>query len=177
MPVPDEIKDNPHYRRGSPMQLFLLERIAGIEDSAEFKGTLESVAKRKKSAEKAVETKRMQVRQYLDSVRITVPLLAQKDLIRKACSHYNDMQIDREFNGYSTCGESATKGSDPKFLMRICVNFLRHCLTEYEEHLDAISGKVGFDDGYFEIREKIFTEIAAKYPWLAKECRRQESGC
>ena len=76
--------------------------------------------------------------------------------------------------GRSTSGKEATDDSDPKFLERICVNYLRHCLTKYEDHLDRMSGKVGFGEGYEEIRRKIFAKISERYEWLADECKRQQ---
>ena len=95
-------------------------------------------------------------------------------LVDRACRHYNDMQDWRAAEGRYTSDLGATTDSDPKFLERICVNYLRHCLTKYEDHLDAMSGKVGFNGCYEEVRRKVFAEIAAKYEWLAEECKRQQ---
>jgi hypothetical protein len=37
-----------------------------------------------------------------------------------------------------------------------------------------MSGKVGFGEGYEEIRRKIFFKISENYLWLADECKRQQ---
>jgi len=173
LPVPDMTKPNPQYKSGSPMLLFSIERIENVEKTEEFNTQQKIASKRKEASTKAVETKRQQLRNWLDTVEIYIPILDKSKLIKLACNQYNEMQMEREFEGLSTCGIKATKESDTKFLERICVNYLRHCLTKYEEHLEEMSGKVGCGEGYGEIRSKIFSKISKKYPWLADECNRQ----
>lgn len=174
LPDPDLTKPNPNYKSGPPMLLFSLEKIEAIERTEEFQLEQASVAKRKQSAKKAVETKLEQMWKWLDTVQIHIPTYDKAKLIKRACDHYNNMQEEREFEGLSTCGMEATTDSDPKFIERICVNYLRHCLTKYEEHLDKMSGKVGFAEGYEEIRRKIFAKISESYQWLTDECNRQQ---
>jgi hypothetical protein len=174
LPAPDLTKPNPNYKSGPPMLLFAIDRIEKIEQTEEFKAQQPDTEKRKAAAKKAVETKLQQLWKWLDTVEIRVPVFDKSKLIKRACDHYNDMQEEREFEGRSTCGMTATADSDPKFLERICVNYLRHCLTKYEEHLDEMSGKVGFGDGYEEIRRKIFSKISENYHWLTDECKRQQ---
>jgi len=137
--------------------------------------------KRKRSAKKATETKKEQLMKWLDTIQVDVPVYDKDELIEDACEHYNDIQDERELEGRSTSGMFATPNSNYKFLNRICVNYLRHCLTDYEEYLWMMSGKVGFGDGYHEIRRKIFDKISENYPWisenypwLADECERQQ---
>jgi hypothetical protein len=174
LPEPDLTSPNPNYKAGPPMLLFKIDRIEAIEQTDEFKVQQKGAAKRKEAAKKAVATKLEQLWEWLDTVEIHVPVFEKSKLIKRACDHYNDMQMEREFEGRSTSGMEATADSDPKFLDRICVNYLRHCLTKYEEHLDEMSGKVGFGDGYEEIRRKIFSKISENYQWLADECKRQQ---
>lgn len=166
--TPDSVKPNPHFKSAPPMLLFLLDRVDKIEQTDEFKTQKVGTNKRKKAAQKAVETKRQQLWEWLNTVEIEIPIINREELIRQACRHYNDRRLDKDVGGLA-----ATPQSDPKFLERISVNYLRHCLTKYEEHLDNMSGKVGFDDGYKEIRRKIFCKIAEKYEWLEEECKRQ----
>lgn len=174
MPSPDLTKPNPRYKCASPMLLFDIGRIEKIERTEKFKLEMEKAKRRKVSAKKAVETKLENMRKWLDSVQIEVPTYNRGKLINRACRHYNEMQEERELMGMSTSGMEAKTNSDPKFIERICVNYLRHCSTKYEEYLDDISGSVGFSDGYDEIRRKIFIKIAENNPWLSEECRRQQ---
>ena len=71
--------------------------------------------------------------------------------------------------------QKAQTSSEPAFLKRICVNFLRHMCTEYEYTLHAMIGKVGKYDAYHRLRTRIFEAIKRTYPWLSDECDRQDS--
>ena len=57
----------------------------------------------------------------------------------------------------------------------MCVNHLRHCESDYERQLEAIAGKTGGPDAYYEIKEKVLLEIEFKYDWLAAECELQRA--
>jgi hypothetical protein len=50
--------------------------------------------------------------------------------------------------------------SDPNFLNRLCVNFIRHELTEYHQHLAKIQSRVGTADAYVTIKRRILVAIA-----------------
>jgi hypothetical protein len=156
------------------MQLFNIDRIEAIEQTEDFKARQVGAVKRQEAAMLAVETKRRQLRDYLETITIKVPALPRQRLIEQACDHYNAMQDWRAAEGRPTSELLATADSDSEFLERICVNYLRHCLTKYEDHLNAMSGKVGFGEGYEEVRRRIFAAISEKHDWLADECRRQQ---
>jgi hypothetical protein len=47
-------------------------------------------------------------------------------------------------------------------------------MTSYEKHLAQIAGRVGTDDAYLQIKEKVLDGIAEVYPWLAEECSCQK---
>jgi len=98
---------------------------------------------------------------------IEVPSLPRHELINLACGHYNEMAIERDKPFW------ATPNSQRTFLDRICVNYLRHELSDYEPELHSVYGKVGATAARFEIRRKVYRAIAATYPDLAEECERQ----
>lgn len=56
---------------------------------------------------------------------------------------------------------------------RMCVNYLRHCETRYEQELASIAGKAGARDAYYDIKELVLFAIADQYDWLEEECDRQ----
>jgi hypothetical protein len=180
-PIPDKTKPNPNYRSGPPMWLFDDDRILTIEASEDFQEKKKPVEKRQASARKAIATKLSKLQKYVDEIEIEIPELSKSALIHNACNHYNQMQEEREITGRSTSGMYANINSNEKFLERICVNYLRHCLTDYEIYLSDMSCKVGFLGGYKSVRQKIFGEIAKKYQWLKDECERQQedrlTGC
>jgi hypothetical protein len=102
-------------------------------------------------------------------VNIKVALMNKDRLIDSACKSYND------WNETWNSDEAATKNSDSLFLQRICVNYLRHEKTTYEDHLYEIHGRVGVLEAYFSIKDKVLDAIAKAYPWLVEECNRQKS--
>ena len=67
----------------------------------------------------------------------------------------------------------ADKNSDKEFLDRIQVNYIRHCLTSYEEDLWSVFGETGAFEGRMRIKEEVLKKIAVLYPYLKKECKRQ----
>jgi hypothetical protein len=157
------------------MKLYELKRVEQVEATAAFKAEEEKSASRRRAARKAVLTKWEKTMEYVENeVKTRLPCMSKERLIARACQHYNNQKVARaEWCGHGWTGNDATKESDPFFLERIAVNYLRHELTGYDFHLDHLRGKVGIDDAYMAIRAGIFAAIAKEYPWLAKECKRQ----
>jgi hypothetical protein len=166
---PDELRRNPHYRSGPPMKLYNVERIEQAEASTEFCDAQDARKNRRDAAQKALATKKQKIADYVENVKIEVPRLAKGELIRRACDNYN-----ANVPGWKYDAPLANEHSAPTFLERICVNYLRHCLTKYETHLGEIAGKVGVRDAYFGIKTRVLEAIAEEYDWLSDECRRQE---
>ena len=167
--APDQTRINPHYRSGPPMRLYEVRRIEKVEGSAAWAARAEATQRRKEGGAQAVETKRARLQAHLDAVEINLPMIDADALTQLACGHYNQRQYDRgNFDGWD-----ATPASDPAFLQRISVNFLRHCLSDYDCELAAIIGKVGVREGHAEINRKAYKAIATAYPTLTTECQRQ----
>jgi hypothetical protein len=167
---PDDTRVNPHYRSGPPMRLYKLDRIERVEASTEYREVQRGRQCKRDSAQKALATKRQKIAEYIARVAIVVPQLSKEELIRRACNHYNERSLrDERRIGYNP----ASPHSDPAFLDRICVNYLRHCLTSYESHLREIAGKVGAPDAYCAIKTKVLAAIGDAYDWLYEECRQQ----
>lgn len=173
---PDVITKNPYYKAGPPMLLYSFTKILEIENSSDFVELKNKTEKIKQSSKKAVETKLNKLKNYLNDIKFYLPILDQKDLYEKSITHFNEFQEFKQnnYNNYQDRDyKEANLGSDPSFLCRIAVNYLRHQLTDYEEELFYIKGKVGFAFGYKEIKNKIFDLIIYKYPYLKNECEKQ----
>jgi hypothetical protein len=169
LPVPDRLAPNPHYRSAAPMKLYLKARVEAIEATDAFRAARARTAPRQAAARKAVQTKRADTERFVRGLEIDVPRLSAAELTTRACRHYNDLKSWRDD------WEPASPGSTPEFLDRISVNYLRHQLTPYEEHLEQTFGKVGAAPAYAKIKAKVLAAIAAAYPWLAAEARRQRA--
>lgn len=164
--APDLIVDNPHYKSASPMRLYLIEKIEAIEATPEFKIMMESANGRKKKANQAVDTKRNKILAYVSNLKIDVPEMPEDELRKKAVKSYNDFKEQRAMERDDFEFEPATVDADDAFLNRISLNYLRHRCTRYEKELNQIFGKVGVDDAYVILKEKINNSILEKYPYL-----------
>ena len=170
---PDKLSKNPHYACAAPVNLYDLERVIAVENTAEFK---EAIAiskvrslKAKEVANKVVKQKTTNLCQFvLENTELYLPNLSKEELIKKACKHYNwnksEWLISR--NRESEEFIPATPNSPGVFLKRIVLNYLRHECSDYEGVLDYTTGKVGKFEAYDKIRDKLEIEIFNKYPWL-----------
>lgn len=165
---PDETSVNPHCISGPPIRLYDLQRVEAVEKGPEFQAAVGRVAKHQETAQRAVETKRKRIMQKISEVQIAVPTISRNELTRKACQHYNGRNIDRPDS------LRASPRADPEFLARICVNYLRHALTRYDELCDEIKGRVGKSEARTLLKERILDAIAETYPWLEDECEDQK---
>jgi hypothetical protein len=75
---------------------------------------------------------------------------------------------------YFGFGKTGFRSDDEDFLCRITVNYVRHQMTNYEDSLRKIAGKVGTKEAYLHLKSKVLDAIAEAYPELAAECVRQE---
>jgi hypothetical protein len=162
---PDEEIVNPHYRSGPRMRLYRIERIERAENTSGFREANARREARREAARKALATKEKRIQEYVSDVIIKVPRMSKEKLVRSACANYNALGRGEIW---------ASENSDQQFLERICVNYLRHCLTEYDKHLTVIAGKVGVGDAYVELKIRILHAISDKHGWLLQECIRQE---
>lgn len=158
LPTPDETRPNPRFRTvGNPMKLYNAERVERIEASGEFQAAKQKTIARQAAAERAAETKRDAMDDYLSNLTIDIPLMEKETLIQAARANFRSL-------GYQEAYPSDE---------RICVNYLRHCESKYEKELSKLKGKIGAQDAYFEIKQKVLDQIEFTYDWLAEECRRQ----
>ena len=109
---------------------------------------------------------RDKIQPRLDALKAKAAQLKQR-----AAADYNRLWLERG------CYEKfATAKSDEGFIRRICVNFIRHELSEYESQLDQAHGRINAETARTNIRRRILDAIAKAYPWLSDECRRQKKG-
>jgi hypothetical protein len=79
----------------------------------------------------------------------------------------------REHRYYLKLQYDDGRDADIDTLNRWAVNYARHILTEYEQQLMEIAGKIGADEARMLIRERIYEAIADQWPELFDECMRQ----
>lgn len=166
-PVCDLTKPNPRYKMASPMKLYHLGKVEGIEQSEEFKKyQLESLS-RKKAAMKAVDTKKDRLFAEIASWRANIRKIPLSKARTDAIEYYNHWSL---FHGSD---KHASLDSDQGLLDRITVNYLRHNLSNYEPGLSKLFNRVGMAEAYKTWKIKILEVIAEIYPELAHEVKRQ----
>jgi hypothetical protein len=166
LPQPDDTRPNPYYSNaGGPMKMFLIPRVEQIEATVDFQDWLSASARRKDAAWDGVLTKEAKLSGFVANLVIEVPQLSAEELLSRAVEHYNEL--------WSGSGKRAYTSDAPEFLERIQVNYLRHSLTRYEQHLDEVAGKTGAPSARTALREKIYFAIGDVYPQFIDECGRQ----
>jgi hypothetical protein len=163
---PDETIVN-MKRKAYPIQLYLKERVERIEASVAFKSVQAKSKRRSNTATLAINARMETLRKQIEDLQIEVPALDFDVLIQRACSEH------RSFNADKPNKQRFTRDSDEDSLHRICVNYLRHQLTKYDNLLDEVSGKPGADDLRAMIREKVLDAIEVTYPDLGEACHAQ----
>lgn len=175
LPEHDRVVPNPHYKCAAPMRLYSLPRVEAAEATDEWRALKLKAEIRQSAAFQAAETKKRELLRALEGVAIEVPKLTEKDLVERACAHYNQRAAARFFSSSSDEERfrPADAKSDESFLARISVNYLRHEMSPYEERLAEVFGMVGAEEARRLIREKVYAAIARAYPGLTEECGRQ----
>jgi hypothetical protein len=157
------------------MKLYSIQKVKNLEDTELFAELRTKSEKRKASARKAVKTKRNKIIDYIKSLRIEIPKLPLNKLDEKSIEQYNNFESYKcsNYNNYEP--KFISKNSiDTEFLKRIEVNFIRHQLSDYEQRLESIFGKVGKSEAYVLLKNKILEAIAEQYPSLTEECQKQK---
>lgn len=163
--APDATKPNPHYKSAAPMGLWLAKRVNQAERTAAWKAEKEKSVGRKASAQKAVKTKTQKAIEFAQTVAITVPTMDYDKAVKKACWSYNDFHeylFMERGHDYTPAGVD----SDPDFLRRITMNYLRHECTSYEKELYKLYGKTGISEAHDILQQRINDEICRIYPQL-----------
>jgi hypothetical protein len=136
------------------------------------------ISKRREAAERATSTKSQRLEAYVSDLTIAIRVMPLPAVIERACEDYNrrmeDIEEERMDDGhYDFMWTPATSASDPLFLQRIMVNYLRHSLSRYDDELARLLGRVGVRAAYAQLNQKMYSAITQSYPELTAECIRQ----
>ena len=165
MPVPDEIRNNPHYGRASEMKLYKISRVESIEKNEQFLIDFQKTMLRRKSSEKMVETKKDNLLIQISEFPISVEIIPRYELVPLVIDDYNNRNYYKDY--------LTLRDLDQSTLERLTVNYIRHQLTEYEYHLYTIGDQVGKKEGTRLLKEITNNCIGESYPDLTRECTLQ----
>ena len=163
------LKRNPHYASAPAMKLWKESDVRAVMETEAFRQALDKSLRRKKSAEKAVATKRENAEAILDElisslvvVRLDLPELKKRTLAAKQ-------------DWYNLHDGESISNPDAETVERWMVNFIRHRLCRYDSGLMGIWGKVGKQELYQRLKVETLKKISITYPELSDECNRQIS--
>jgi len=169
MPSPSVTKTNPRFSGGHPMKLYCVEQVNNIELSTSFQQWYQKtiVSRRKKSnaATKTVKNKKDTIIREFNSINITLKKISYEEVIRRAKNNYCE---------YNNIPNSYLNEADDNFIHRISVNWLRHSVSNYDYNVGNLSGRIGKQEAYAIIKNRILDLIAEKYPILENEALRQK---
>ncbi|MFC1482180.1 hypothetical protein ACFL51_00075 [Myxococcota bacterium] len=162
---PDKTYSNPHWRSGPPAYLYSRRTIGRLRRMKVVAEAASEVGKRRSdAAHEGVATKTLKLLAAVDAVQVTVIALPIEEVKERAIDSYNDWQSSRRnYDG----AHWASPDSAPEFLERIMMNYIRHELTTYDDHLEMLIGMVGKEEAYLELRDKVEEAIDEAYPTLS----------
>ncbi len=171
----DKESPNPYYRSAASIKLYLLSHVEEAEKTEAYQQVLKDNEGKRKGCKKAFGTKKAKLLEYVQTCVISVEKAAYAKVVDQSINAYNDFHdwllIEREHDF-----TPASKERSEDFLKRITVNHLRHQFSKYDEHIEALFGKVGTQEAYEILSKRIYSEIALAYPQLKDECERQLAG-
>ena len=120
---------------------------------------------RRKSSEKMVETKKDNLLIQISEFPISVEIIPRYELVPLVIDDYNNRNYYKDY--------LTLRDLDQSTLERLTVNYIRHNLTEYEDHLYTIGDQVGKKEGARLLKEITNNCIGESYPDLTRECALQ----
>src|SRR5579859_250402 len=166
---PDLLAGNPHYACAAPMRLYAQSRVLAAKARPDVIEAKAVAARRSASAQAAALCQAEQLVTRATSMPITLVTLPLAMARARAIAAYNSYQETMGLEWYTPASEE----SDPAFLERITVNYIRHELMSYDADLDGLARKIGVHAAVTVIRRRVYDLIALAYPELAQECARQ----
>ena len=127
----------------------------------------DQVIAKESSAEWSKWKKRSELMELIERSHVTVNRMELDAVKFAAVNDYNHLHVGEERFRF------ATVNSEPEFLNRVIVNYLRHQQTNYDTTLKVIARKVGKEQAYALLKNKVLTAIARTYHSLQDECVRQ----
>lgn len=163
------LKDNPHYRMGPKMKLYLAKDVEKFMKTDIFLNYQESIKNRVNAAIKNANKRREENYRYIDDEisKIIVKRVSLDELERLTLEAKLDWLLwtRDDFYGFDDLSDET--------LARWMINYIRHNLTNYDEILDNIKGKFGVEEAYIKYKKILMLKIKEVYPELFIETKEQ----
>jgi hypothetical protein len=162
---PDKFAPNPHHSKAAPMRLYLLERVAEVEQTPEYQVALAKLGPRREAAKAAAATRAAtasarrqaqlaELQQHIDAVEIKVMMVDPKTIEDAAFESY-----------YAQGGEVPRKSGGQELQRRAIQNYMRHELSNYDDLLDDFvdAGRLNDWGAYTAVRTRVEQALEAAY--------------
>lgn len=163
------LKDNPHYRMGPKMKLYLAKDVEKFMKTDIFLNYQESIKNRVNAAIKNANKRREENYRYIDDEisKIIVKRVSLDELERLTLEAKLDWLLwtRDDFYGFDDLSDET--------LARWMINYIRHNLTNYDKILDNIKGKFGVEEAYIKYKKILMLKIKEVYPELFIETKEQ----
>lgn len=163
------LKDNPHYRMGPKMKLYLAKDVEKFMKTDIFLNYQESRKNRVNAAIKNANKRREENYRYIDDEisKIIVKRVPLDELERLTLEAKLDWLLwtRDDFYGFDDLSDET--------LARWMINYIRHNLTNYDKILDNIKGKFGVEEAYIKYKKILMLKIKEVYPELFIETKEQ----
>jgi len=170
---PDATREN-NWFRTAPMKFWTQGQVEAVESSAEWVAWLQSSRLHAEASQADAARHRTEGAAMAEAVVIEVELVDLDDARECAIWSYNERTAQKAGKyPFHTDRREASIDSDPEFLDRITVNFLRYERTSYDVTGEKLFRLVGRSQAHELLFERGLEAIEAEYPALAGECFRQ----
>lgn len=164
----------PLYRSSMPPRLWLRDRVEACERGEMWQAWRNASVARVEAGKRAANTRRTQLLTTISELEIVVPSFRTLELDRLAVEHRNAWRSEHaERRGEWDDDPIDQDHADRQTLDRLCVNYLRHVYTDYDNELAGLYGKTGRDEATKLIRSRVLAAIGEAYPTLKAETERQ----
>lgn len=168
------LKPNPTFKSAAPMKLWLIKDVEEAMSCTRFLEYQEKAKNRRAGAKKAVLTKEAKLHKEVTNKieQISVKQISLGELKNNTLSEKSSWyEYQSMLRGDYDLGDPYS--ADDSTIRRWEVNYIRHNLTEYDDSLYEMSGKVGCHKEYLRYKKAVLLKIGEAYPLLKSECNNQ----
>ncbi|MGK5530918.1 hypothetical protein [Streptomyces sp. URMC 129] len=160
----------------APEALYLASRVGEAERRPDFVAARELRRRRAEALRAATARRRAEALEAIRTAPVELPRLSPAELTERAVRHRNLRDAERAALSWGHRPSPATAGSaSPAELARWKVEFLRDTVAPLVLLLEALPPGASRAEGRRLLTGRIYGAIAAAYPALARECRRQRA--
>ncbi len=162
--------------RTAPVPLYLSSRVRATEARPDFVAARSLRRRRAEALRDAITRRRERALEAIRTVRLDLPRLDPAELAARAVQHRNLRDAQRAALSWGHRPDPVSLESVyAAELIRWQVVYLRDALAEHRALLEALPPGASRTEGRRLLTERVFAAIAAAYPSLELECRRQQA--